>query len=134
MYNGRAFWHHADAMASSQERRHTIRIATNGRLQVESERPGPSLRLVDVGTGGFGAQSTAVMPLGVVNSYRFTTPDGAWSATLQAKTVYCRAEARDGRPTGEFTIGFSFVSDQRPGLQQQLMAMIDRATGFPSSS
>ena len=134
MYNGRAFWHHADAMASSQERRQTIRIATNGQLHVESERPGPTLRLVDVGTGGFGAQSSAVIPLGAVNSYRFTTPDRAWSAILQAKTVYCRAETRDGRQTGEFTVGFSFVSDQPPGFRQQLTSLIDRASGFLSPS
>jgi hypothetical protein len=162
MYNRRALWHHAHVnprptsggtvpqavdrgglargfagdvtMASFQERRLTIRIATNGQLNVQSENPGPSLRLMDVGPGGFGAHAEGMVPLGTVADYRFTTPDRTWSAVFRARTVYCRAETRDGRPTGTFVTGFTFVSEQPPGIQQQVMAMIDLVTGLVSFS
>ena len=44
-------------MASTSERRQTIRIAVNGNLNVESVSAGQSLRLVDVGMGGFCVRS-----------------------------------------------------------------------------
>ena len=115
-------------MASFQERRQTIRIATRGDLTVECESPGPSLSLTDVGTGGFSAQSLGMMPLGAVGSYRFTTPDQAWSAVFLAKTVYCRPEMKNGRMTGTFVSGFSFVEEQPPAVQRDLRIMIDIAT------
>jgi hypothetical protein len=68
------------------------------------------------------------MPLGAVGSYRFTTPDQAWSAVFLAKTVYCRPEMKNGRPTGTFVSGFSFVEEQAPAVQRDLRIMIDIAT------
>ncbi len=117
-------------MASFQERRQTIRVGTNGELNVECERRGPALTLVDVGSGGFGARSSVAIPIGGVASYRFTTPDRNWSATFRAKAVYCRPEILDGKATGHFIAGFSFVTEQPPAVRQQIMSMIDIATKF----
>jgi hypothetical protein len=117
-------------MASYQERRHTIRVGTNGQLDVECERRGPALTLVDVGSGGFGARLSAAIPIGAVASYRFTTPDRRWTATFRAKAAYCRPEILDGKSTGYFVAGFSFVTEQPPAMRQQIMAMIDIVTKF----
>lgn len=117
-------------MASYNERRQTIRVGTSGELSVECERRGPALTLVDVGSGGFGARLAAAIPIGAVASYRFTTPDRKWSATFRAKAVYCRPEIVDGKATGCFVAGFSFVTDQPPQVRRQIMAMIDIVTKF----
>jgi hypothetical protein len=155
MYNRQLLWHHSGAtpldargmasrastgrpwaiesggdvtMPSFDERRQTVRIATNGHLNVERDTPGPALRLVDVGPGGFSAQSAGMMPLGVVASYRFTTPDRTWSAVFLAKTVYCRPEMRNDQATGTFVSGFSFFDEQPPAVQRDLRVMVELAT------
>jgi hypothetical protein len=121
-------------MARSSERRRTIRIATSGGLNVESVTPGPALRLLDVGMGGFGARSMTAMLLGAVASYRFVTPDRKWSAVLRAKPVHSLPEMLDGRPTGKFINGFSFVYVESAAVQQQLCELMDRAMGVVSFS
>ena len=121
-------------MGSFSERRRTIRIATNGSLNVETASPGPSLRLLGVGMGGFSARSATSMALQVVGSYRFLTPDRKWSAILRARTVHCQPEMLDGTPTGSFVSGFSFTNVESPAVQQQLLAMMDRITKTVSFS
>jgi hypothetical protein len=121
-------------MASFHERRRTIRVATNGQLHVESEQKGPPLHLIDVGAGGFSAQAFSALPIGSVHSYRFTTPDRTWSAIFSARTVYCRPEAADGRPTGRYVAGFCFVRTEPPAMQERLMSMLDVVTGFVTFS
>lgn len=121
-------------MAPFSERRRTVRIAASGGLNVESVTPGPSLRLLDVGMGGFCARSMTAMPLGVVASYRFVTPDRKWSAVFRAKPVHALPEVLDGRPTGKFINGFSFVYVESAAVQQQLGAMMDRAMSIVSFS
>jgi len=113
-------------MAPEDERRKSVRRTTDGLLNVESERPGPPLRLIDVGVGGFQVRSSMLMPINAVRMYRFTTADQLWSGVFRARTVYCQPETRDGRETGHFTCGCSFVlDDQPPSVRKQIAAMVD---------
>jgi hypothetical protein len=121
-------------MAPYNERRKTIRIGTEGNLQVETVTPGPKLKLVDVGEGGFCARSSVEMPLDVVTSYRFTTPARKWTAIFRARTAHCRSEIVDGKPTVNFLTGFCFVNVNSQAVQQQLSALLDRAMNFVSFS
>jgi hypothetical protein len=121
-------------MASFKERRRTVRIAVNGNLAVENVPAGPSLRLVDVGIGGFCVQSPAPLPLDVVSTYRFSTPDKKWSAVFRARTAYCKAMPAEGKTALQYVTGLSFVNIEPEATQRQLMAMMDHAMAFVSFS
>jgi hypothetical protein len=121
-------------MPAHSERRQTVRIATNGNMTVECLSPGPSLWLTDVGMGGFCAQSAAPISVDTIASYRFATADRKWTAIFRAKTVHCRPESRDGKPTNSFINGFCFVNVESAAVQGQLCALLDHAMNFVSFS
>jgi len=121
-------------MPSYSERRQTVRISTNGNMTVECLSPGPSLRLVDVGMGGFCARSVSQIPVNTIASYRFATADRKWTAIFRAKTVHCRPESQDGKPTKTFINGFCFVNVESAAVQSQLCALLDHAMNFVSFS
>jgi hypothetical protein len=122
-------------MAPENERRQTVRIATGGLLNVESERPGPSLRLIEVGVGGFRVESSMVMPINAVRTYRFTTADRLWSGVFRARTIYCQPEIDDDPQSGPFICGCSFVlDDQPPSVLKQIASMVDLVASLVSPS
>ena len=121
-------------MGSFSERRQTIRIAVHGNLNVESVSAGQSLTLVDVGMGGFCIRTRAALPLDLVASYRFVTPDRRWSAIFRARAVHCKPEMENGKPTRNYLNGLTFVNVESPALQRQLLAMMDHAMTFVSFS
>jgi hypothetical protein len=124
-------------MAPDSERRQTIRIAVNGNLTVENVTGGPSLRLVDVGTGGFCVRSLAALPVDLVANYRFQSPDGRWSAIFRAQVVHSKLlppEPKDGRPVPHYVSGLTFVNGESASVQRELMTLMDRAMSFVSFS
>lgn len=121
-------------MSAYSERRQTVRVATNGNMLVECLSPGPSLMLEDVGMGGFCARSTSQVPVDTIASYRFSTADRKWTAIFRAKTVHCRPETRDGKPTNSYINGFCFVNVESAAVQGQLCALLDHATNYVSFS
>jgi len=121
-------------MPSFNERRQTVRIATNGNMTVECLSPGPSLWLVDVGMGGFCARTASSIPVDTIASYRFATADRKWTAIFRAKVVHCRPETRDGKPTNTYLGGFCFVNAESNAVQTQLLALLDHAMNFVSFS
>ncbi len=122
------------------ERRQTIRSAVHGNLTVESVTGGQSLRLVDVGMGGFCVQSLAALTPDVVASYRFQTPDRKWSAIFRAEVVHSKLfqpEAKDAtetKPVQHYVNGLTFVNTESPSVQRELMTLMDRAMSFVSFS
>lgn len=121
-------------MASFSERRQTIRIAVNGNLNIESVGGGPSLRLIDVGMGGFAVKSLAPLALDVVTSYRFTAPDKKWTAIFRARAVHCKLVGADSNAVKHYLTGLTFVNIESPAVQRELMAMMDHAMTFVSFS
>jgi hypothetical protein len=124
-------------MVPDSERRQTIRIVVNGNLNVESVTGGQSLRLVDVGMGGFCVRSLAALPIDSVTSYRFQTPDKKWSAIFRARVVHSNAlppETKEGKPVQHYVSGISFVNTESPSVQRELMTLMDRAMSFVSFS
>lgn len=120
-------------MSAFSERRQTIRIAVHGNLQVETVGPGQDLKLIDVGLGGFCVQTAAVIPIDVVNSYRFATTDRKWSAIFRARAVHCKM--LPGQPEGiQYVSGLTFVNVESATVQRELMAMMDHAMTFVSFS
>jgi hypothetical protein len=118
-------------MGPESERLQSVRIATNGSLTVESEHAAQELRLLDVGIGGFRVQSSMLMPVNAIRTYRFSTPDRLWSAVFRARTVYCNPDVQEGRPTGQFVSGFCFVlDDQPPSVRQQIASMVKLVTSL----
>ena len=137
MYSPSLLWHHAPRMVPDSERRQTIRIVVNGHLTVESVTGGPSLRLVDVGMGGFCVRSLAALPLESVTSYRFQTSDKKWSAIFRARVVHSKLlppEADEGKPVQHYVSGITFVNAESPSVQRDLMTLMDRAMSFVSFS
>lgn len=121
-------------MAGFSERRHTIRIAVNGNMNVESVPTGQALLLIDVGIGGFCVETAAAVPPDSVTNYRFITPDKRWSAMFRARTVYSKPVPSDDPVVRKFVSGFSFVNAESPAVQRELMALMDHATAFMSFS
>jgi hypothetical protein len=124
-------------MVPDSERRQTIRIVVNGNLNVESVTGGQSLRLVDVGMGGFCVRSLAALPVDAVASYRFQTPDKKWSAIFRARVVHSKVlppEANDSKQVRHYVSGISFVNTESPSVQRELMTLMDRAMSFVSFS
>ena len=121
-------------MASFSERRETIRIAVSGNLNVESVAAGQSLRLVDVGTGGFCVRSLAALPIDGVASYRFVTPDKKWSAILRARTVHSKLLPADGKAVQHYLTGLKFLNTDSSAVQREIMLMMDHAMNFVSFS
>lgn len=121
-------------MAPFEEQRRTIRIAVHGNLTVQSMAAGQPLRLVDVGMGGFCVQSDAPVPLDVVASYKFATPNGKWSAIFRARAVYSKVLPPDGTTARHYVSGLSFVNVESEAVQRQLFAMMDYAMAFVSFS
>jgi hypothetical protein len=124
-------------MAPDSERRQTIRIAVNGNLTVESVTGGQSLRLVDVGMGGFCVRSLAALPVDFVTNYRFQSPDGRWSAIFRAKVAHSKVlppEPKEGKPVQYYVSGLTFVNTESPSVQRELMTLLDRAMSFVSFS
>jgi hypothetical protein len=114
-------------MPAFHERRQTNRIAVQATLTIETATPGPALRLVDVGTGGFAVRSRTPLPLDIVTSYRFATADRTWSVFLQARAVYCKLVPSDSLDVPEYATGLTFVSTDSPSVQRELTALIDHA-------
>lgn len=121
-------------MASTNERRQTMRVAVNGSLHVETVSAGQSLRLADVGMGGFAVRSLSPLPLDVVTSYRFTTPDGKWAAILRARTLHCSVIPATATAAQHHLSGLAFVNTGAAAVHRQLMAMIDHAMNVVPSS
>ena len=124
-------------MVPDSERRQTIRIVVNGNLNVESVTGGQSLRLVDVGMGGFCVRSLAALPIDSVTSYRFQTPDKKWSAIFRARVVHSKVlppETKEGKPVQHYASGISFVNTESASVQRELMTLMDRAMSFVSFS
>ena len=119
-------------MTDHTERRRTIRIEVNGTLKVETASPGPALRLVDVGMGGFSVRTPSAIALNVVTMYRFSTPNEKWSAELSARAVHSKVLRPQGGPL-EYLTGFAFVKSEAPETQRRLMEMMDHATDMSFS-
>jgi c-di-GMP-binding flagellar brake protein YcgR len=114
-------------MPAFAERRQTIRVAVRGNVSVETATPGPALRLVDVGAGGFAVRSGTPLPLGITASYRFASTDRTWSAFLDARAVHCKMVAI-GPGTPEYATGLTFVNVDGSYAHRELMALMDHAT------
>lgn len=121
-------------MSSFSERRQTIRIAVHGNLQVEMVTLGQSLKLVDVGLGGFCVQSHTAVPIDIVTGYRFTTSDRKWSAIFRARAVHCKLLPTAADGVRQYVSGMTFVNVESPAVQRELMAMMDHAMTFVSFS
>jgi len=121
-------------MTAFQERREAVRISVQGTLTIETATPGPALRLLDVGTGGFAVRSSAPLPLDIVTSYRIATADRKWSAFFQARAIHCKLVKgdRDGAP--EYATGLAFVNTDVASVQREIMTMIDHAMSYVSFS
>ena len=118
-------------MTDFSERRRTIRISVNGTLTVEAVPPGQALRLVDVGMGGFCAQSSAPVPLNVATTYRFSTPDGKWTVDLSARAVHSKLQPPNGN--FKYVTGFSFLRADAPDVQRMVLELMDHATDMSFS-
>ena len=121
-------------MAGFSERRHTIRIAVHGNMNVECVPAGQALRLIDVGIGGFCVESAAALPSDSITNYRFVTPDKKWSAMFRARTVYSKPAPSEDPAVRTYVSGFSFVNTESQAVQRELMALMDHATAFMSFS
>ena len=121
-------------MAPYSERRQTIRITVHGNLHVESTSPGQSLRLIDVGTGGFAARSPAPVPVDLVANYRFRTTDRKWSAIFRARALHVKLLPADGLSPPEYQTGFMFLNIDTPAVLRELMTMMDQAMNSVSFS
>jgi hypothetical protein len=115
-------------MAAFLERRQTIRVAVHGMLTVESATPGPALRLIDVGAGGFSVHSRVALPLDMATSYRFATADGKWSAFFEARAVYCKLLPAEGNAPPEYAAGLNFVGVESPSTRRELATMMEHVT------
>lgn len=121
-------------MASPNERRQTMRITIDGSLNIESVSAGQSLRLADVGMGGFAVRSVSPLPLDVVTSYRFMTPDGKWAAVLRARTLHCSLIPATGATAQHYLSGLAFVNTGAAAVNRQVMALMDHAMHVVPSS
>lgn len=121
-------------MASPNERRQTMRVEVNGNLNIETVSAGQSLRLADVGMGGFAVRSMAPLPIDAVTSYRFTTPDGKWAAVLRARTLHCSLIPASATAAQHYLSGLAFVNTGAAAVNRQLIAMMDYAMNFVSFS
>jgi c-di-GMP-binding flagellar brake protein YcgR len=121
-------------MAAFQERREAVRVSVQGTLTIETATPGPALRLTDVGTGGFAVRSGTPLPLDIVTSYRFATPDRKWSAFFQARAIHCKLVPTDRDAAPEYSTGLAFVNTDSPSVQREIMTMIDHAMNFVAFS
>ena len=130
----RAYEGRRATMSSFSERRQTIRIAVHGNLQVETVTGGQALKLVDVGMGGFCVRSELPMPMDVVTSFRFATADRKWSAIFRARAVHSTLQPNEAAGYLRYLSGMTFVTVDSPGVQRELMAMMDHAMTFVSFS
>jgi hypothetical protein len=121
-------------MASFNDRRQAVRIAVHGNLIVEDVNGGEPLDLVDVGTGGFAVSSREPLPIDAIGSYRFATSDKKWNALFRARAVYGKVLATDGSTPARYVTGFMFVSREASAVQREIMALLDHAMNYVSSS
>lgn len=121
-------------MAEFNERRHTVRVVVNGNISVETVPAGQSLRLIDVGIGGFRVESAEALRPDLVTNYRFVTPDKKWSGLFRARTVYSQPAPSDDPAVRKYVSGFSFLNTESETVQRELMTLMDHATAFMSFS
>lgn len=115
------------ATHAGQERRKHPRFPTHGQLLgwvPAAQRP---VAIRDIGFGGFATETVEPLPVGTVQSVRFTTKTDR-STVLQAKSLHSWPSCmQDGSPC--YVTGFEFVVDPTDA-QRDITMLIEQVTSI----
>jgi len=92
------------------------------------------MTLADLGEGGFSVRASQPLPLEAHMRFRFSTPDGSWTALLTGQSVYTRVDGEAPAGAPSYITGFKFLHLDNPRVADLIHALIDRATAVISFS
>jgi hypothetical protein len=110
----------------TDRRRHPRFLASDrliGTLE-SSDRP---VRIRDVSSGGFSAETVEPVPTGQTDRVRLIASDD-WSAVIEARSLYCRPTVS---PSGlpRFVTGFAFA--ESTDARRAIATLLEKVTSVP---
>lgn len=107
-------------------RRKSPRFETLGRVLGHLVDADLSVRVREIGFGGFSIETVEPIAIDVVQQVRFTAFDD-WTSTCEARSLHCRPScAADGSP--RFVTGFQFVDEWLRESQDLVKALVEKIT------
>ena len=108
-----------------RERRKSPRVSVGREVQAGVATLGETVRVVELGFGGFSALVNTSLAIGSRHEFRFRVANGL-AVTLNATVKYClRMNAPD---RVRFLIGLEFDRQDRPEVRNTIDRLLDAAT------
>jgi hypothetical protein len=108
-----------------RERRKSPRVPVGREVQAGIATIGESLRVVELGFGGFSALLNTPLPIDSCHEFRFRVASGL-AVVLHANVKYClRINAPD---RVRFLVGVEFDRQDRPEVRKTIDRLLDAAT------
>ena len=108
-----------------RERRKSPRVSVGREVQAGIATLGESVRVVELGFGGFSALLAQGLAVGSTHEFRFRVADGL-AVTLQATVRYCLRINSNGRV--RYLVGVEFDRQDRPEVRNTIDRLLDAAT------
>lgn len=113
----------------AHDRRTHRRVDARQRLRVQILRLDVEVTLVDVSFGGFQVDAPVAFGHDATYDVWLTTLDGAQSAIMRAKAIYChRVPSED---TASYRTGFAFLELRDPETQKRIQALMADVVDVP---
>jgi hypothetical protein len=113
---------------STTERRTSRRWTINGNVTVEIVGRVRTLKLTNVGNGGFSVASEQPLAAIARPDFRFSCPHTGWSTVLTAQMAYCLLRPRRaGAYEGQYVTGYTFCDTDNPDVQVRVREFLAQA-------
>jgi len=113
----------------TMERRISRRWTVTNGVTVEIVGRNRTLRLANVGAGGFSVASEQMLAAIPRPEFKFTIPSRNWSIVLTAQMAYCLLKPRtNGALQGQYVTGYTFCDATEPDVRDRIRDFLTNVT------